>query len=103
MDTTQHIQDTIRFVWNTTPSSKVQQARCSIHPAFHYTPLGGESIISMEYTPLICTCEAVLNKFCSIDYNLKSVRCCFCHAVIPLPANYAKAISPQKLPFELSP
>lgn len=103
MESGEDVEDTIRFIWNTTASSKVEQARCSIHPAFHYTPLGGENTVSIEYQPLMCTCEAVLNRYCPIDFNLKTVRCCFCQSVIPLPSNYAKAISPKKLPFELSP
>lgn len=36
--------DSIRFIWNVTPNTKVQQARSVIHPAFHYTPLGNQNI-----------------------------------------------------------
>lgn len=91
--------DSIRFIWNVTPSSKVQQARSIIHPAFHYTPLGSQGINKLEYTPLFCSCEAVLNKFCSIDFNLKTVRCCFCQSSTPLPQAYVQSISPKKLPY----
>lgn len=91
--------DSIRFIWNVTPSSKVQQARSIIHPAFHYTPLGSQAINKLEYTPLFCSCEAVLNKFCTIDFNLKTVRCCFCQSSTPLPQAYVQSISPKKLPY----
>jgi hypothetical protein len=98
--------DSIHFIWDITPNSKVQQARSAIHPAFHYTPyspLPRANDRSLEYTPLTCNCEAVFNKFCPVDFNLKSIRCCFCQAVSPLPPEYAKVISPQKLPYELMP
>ena len=65
--------DSVRFVWNTTPSSKVQQARSIIHPALHYSPLAASGVTRLEYAPLTCSCEAILNKFCSIDYNKKAV------------------------------
>jgi hypothetical protein len=39
--------DSIQFIWNVTPSSKVQQARSVIHPAFHYTPLGNQNIAKL--------------------------------------------------------
>lgn len=48
--------DSIRFIWNATPSSKQQQARSVIHPAFHYTPLANQAINKLEYTPLFCSC-----------------------------------------------
>lgn len=95
--------DSIRFIWNATPSSKLQQARSVIHPAFHYTPLANQAKSKLEYTPLFCSCEAVLNKFCTIDYNLKTVRCCFCQTVTPLPQAYVQFISPKKLPYEFMP
>ncbi len=95
--------DPIRFIWNVTPSSKLQQARSVIHPAFHYTPLANPNVARLEYNPLACSCEAVFNKYCPIDYNMKSIRCCFCQNIMPLPANYAKSISPKKLPYELMP
>ena len=95
--------DAIRFVWNSTPSSKVQQARSIIHPALHYAPLAANDLPRLEYVPLTCTCEAILNKFCPIDYNKKTVECCMCNATNPLPPQYAKVISPDKLPYELMP
>lgn len=93
----------MRFIWNRTPSSKVQQARSIIHPAFHYTPLAVANVTRLEYAPLTCACEAVLNKFCPIDYTKKAVECCFCNAINPLPPQYAKTIAPGKLPYELAP
>ncbi len=29
----------MRFIYNTTPRTKIQLAKSYIHPAFHYTPL----------------------------------------------------------------
>ena len=95
--------DSVRFIWNSTPSSKVQQARTIIHPAFHYTPLANTAVTRLEYAPLTCTCEAVFNKFSPIDFVRKTVECCFCNVVVPLPPNYAKVITPEKLPYELNP
>ena len=95
--------DSVRFIWNTTPSSKVQQARSVIHPAFHYTPLAATNVPRLEYAPLTCSCEAVFNKFSRIDFHRKTVECSFCNVSMPLPPNYAKAITPDKLPYELNP
>lgn len=90
----------IKFVWNATPNSKVQQARSIIHPAFHYTPFSEQNITTVDYPPLLCSCEALLNKFCTIDFSRKTVKCCFCNATVNLPPNYAKNIEPDRLPYE---
>ncbi|CAM6001467.1 unnamed protein product [Sphagnum balticum] len=44
-----------------------------------------------------------MNPFSHIDFNYKTVRCCFCGTVTALPPNYAQFIQPNKLPYELMP
>ncbi len=40
MEDSQQLEDNFTsFVWNRTPSSKIQQAKASIPPAVHVTPL----------------------------------------------------------------
>lgn len=95
--------DSTRFIYNVTPKSKIQLAKSAIHPAFHYTPLEFPNITQLEYNPLTCACEAVFNKFCPIDYNNKTIKCCICGTITGLPGNYAKQIQPGKLPYEFMP
>lgn len=92
--------DPLRFIYNVTPSSKVLQGKSAIPAAFHYTPQEKLACAQLKYAPLTCSCEAVFNSYCEINYNQKSVRCCFCGMSVQLPANYAQNISPQKLPYE---
>ena len=51
----------------------------------------------------MCRCEGYLNKFCSVNYESKTVYCCFCKTPNSLPAKYAQNLMPGKLPFELMP
>lgn len=90
-------------MYNTAPRTKIQLAKSYIHPAFHYTPLEFPNIPQLDYNPLTCACESVFNKFCPIDFNTKSIKCCICGMISPLPANYSKHIQPGKLPYELMP
>lgn len=100
MEYQQQEYDSVRFIYNVTPRTKVQLAKSYIHPAFHYNPLEFPSISQLDYAPLTCACESIFNKFCPIDYNAKTIKCCICGNLTPLPANYAKHISPGKLPYE---
>jgi hypothetical protein len=93
----------MRFIYNTTPRTKIQLAKSYIHPAFHYTPLEYPNIAQIEYNPLTCGCEAVFSKFCPVDYNAKTIKCCICGIVTTMPPNYAKHIKPGQLPHELMP
>jgi protein transport protein SEC23 len=54
----------------------------------------------LEYAPLTCSCEAVFNPYCDINFNQKTARCCICDSVSLLPTNYAQHIQPNKLPYE---
>ena len=93
-------EDPIRFIYNVTPSTKILQGKSSIPAAFHYTPLSKLKSTFLEYSPLTCSCEAVFNPYCPIDFNQKSIRCCICGNVTQLPPNYAQHIHPHKLPYE---
>lgn len=91
----------MRFVFNSTPNSKILQGKSAMPASFHYTPLEKMELARLEYNPLNCMCEAVLNPYCPINFAMKTVQCCICGAVTALPANYAKQIEPNKLPYEL--
>lgn len=90
----------VRFIYNVTPSSKILQGKSAIPAAFHYTPQEKLTCNLLEYAPLTCSCEAVFNAHCEINFTQKTVRCCFCGINSQLPANYAQHISPHKLPYE---
>lgn len=75
--------------------------KSSIHPAVHYTPLEEDEVYSLTYNPLSCTCGAIMNGYCPIDYASKTIRCCLCNTSERMPANYAQNIKPDNLPFEL--
>lgn len=91
----------IRFIYNATPNTKILQGKSAIPPAFHYTPLENQHLQPMNYVPLHCTqCEAAMNPYCPINMQQKTVRCCICGAILPLPPNYAQHIQPNKLPYE---
>ena len=92
--------DPIRFIYNTTPSSKLLQGKSSIPAAFHYTPQERMQVQTIDYAPLTCSCEAVFNPFCEINFNQKTAKCCICGASTQLPTNYAQHIQPNKLPYE---
>lgn len=95
--------DPIRFIYNTTPSTKILQGKSSIPAAFHYTPQEKMPVQVLEYAPLTCSCEAVLNPYCEINFAQKAAKCCICGAYTQFPANYAKEIQPNKLPYEFLP
>lgn len=92
--------DPIRFIYNSTPNTKILQAKSSIPAAFHYSPCAKKDIACLEYIPITCQCEAVHNPFSQINFNQKSVRCCICGTTSQLPGNYAQSINPNKLPYE---
>lgn len=91
----------VRFVYNVTPSSRILQGKSAIPAAFHYTPQEKLKCAVLEYAPLTCACEAIYSTYCEINFQQKSVRCCFCGAINQLPHNYAQHIAPNKLPYEL--
>lgn len=92
--------DPVRFVYNSTPNSKILQAKSAIPAAFHYTPQEKMDVIRLDYIPITCQCEAILNYYCPINFQAKTVRCCICGNMMALPPNYAQHIQPHKLPFE---
>lgn len=73
--------------------------RIAVPPAVHYSPLANLEIATLEYTPVTCKCEAMLNKFNPINFNLKTFTCVFCQTVQQLPPGYANQISPDRLPY----
>ncbi len=90
----------VRFIYNSTPNTKILQGKSAILPAFHYTPFENNNLIPINYIPIHCNkCEAVMNHYCEINFNQKTVRCCICSTVSNLPANYAQVIQPNKLPY----
>jgi protein transport protein SEC23 len=93
-------EDPIRFVYNTTPKTKILQGKSAIPSAFHYSPQEKIDVPLLEYCPLTCSCEAVYNPFCDLNFNQKTAKCCFCGNINQLPPNYAQHISPNKLPYE---
>lgn len=90
----------MRFIYNQTPSTRILQAKSSIPAALHYTPLEKMDLPRLEYVPITCQCEALFSHYSHINYNQKTVTCCFCRATTSLPANYAQKIHPNQLPYE---
>ena len=52
---------------------------------------------------LACTCRALLNPYCQVDFRSKLWVCPFCAARNYFPPHYAENISKQNLPAELIP
>ena len=50
-----------------------------------------------------CTCRALLNPYCQVDFRSKLWVCPFCAARNYFPPHYAENISKQNLPAELIP
>lgn len=44
----------VRFVYNSTPNTKILQGKSAIPPAFHYTPLES-TLTPLNYVPLHCS------------------------------------------------
>lgn len=94
--------DAIRFSWNNLPPSKMSQMKLVIPSCVLYSPNKDlESLALVEYEPLKCKCNAVVNPFCTVDFRLKSWACVFCGSRNNFPTHYAQHISEENLPAEL--
>ena len=84
----------------TSPLLKVVPVGCL------YTPLKERpDLPPVCYEPMECsrpTCRAVLNPFCTVDFQSKLWVCCFCSQRNQFPIQY-KDISEVNLPAELVP
>ena len=60
-----------------------------------------ENMPYVEYDPQRCKCGAVLNPFCTVDYNNKYWLCPFCSSRNRFPQQYADNISETNKPVEL--
>ncbi|EKE41607.1 Sec23 protein, putative [Entamoeba nuttalli P19] len=72
-------RDGIRFTWNTWVSTS-QEARKNLHIPIGclYSPLLPKPLIA-DRAPIKCShCGAVINPYCSVDYNSNLWTCCFC-------------------------
>ena len=72
--------DAVRFSWNKFVSTKQMLTRAVVPMGCLYTPKKDlENIAYVEYDPLKCSCEAIINPFCNIDYQNKYWLCPFCN------------------------
>ena len=61
----EEIKDGIRFSWNTIPPTKLALTRAVLPLGVHYTPYKEiDESNRMEYEPLRCKCQAILNPYC---------------------------------------
>lgn len=68
----------------------------------HYTPYKDlENLALVEYEPLRCKCQAILNPYCQVDFRSKFWTCPFCSSRNPFPQHYAEHISEKNLPAEV--
>jgi len=97
-------QDGVRLSWNVWPHSRLGAAKCVVPFTATYAPNAPlENMPVVPYEPIHCkTCGAVLNAYCSVDFNSKLWICPFCHARNHFPPHY-QAISETNLPAELFP
>jgi protein transport protein SEC23 len=109
--------------WDVTSSEELTGTRLSFHcwPASRleanrsvapfgalYTPLKKLAPqctppIALAYEPIRCTCHAVLNPYCQVDFMSKLWTCPFCLQRNHFPPHYAENITEQNLPAELIP
>lgn len=98
--------DGVRFSWNVVPTNRIEATRMVVPVACLYTPLKERpDLPPVCYEPLECsrpTCRAVLNPFCTVDFQSKLWVCCFCAQRNQFPIQY-KDISEANLPAELVP
>jgi len=95
-------QDGVRMNWNHLPNSKASALKNILPPCILYSPFKDyEQLMTLEYEPLKCRCQAIINPHCQIDFKTKSWFCIFCSSRNQFPSHYAQHISEQNLPAEL--
>ena len=98
-----------RFSFHVWPSSRLEATRCIAPFGVLYTPLknvsqsGSAPPQALPYEPIRCSCHAVLNPYCQVDYRSKLWVCPFCLQRNHFPPHYADNITESNLPAELIP
>eukprot|EP01128_Nolandella_sp_AFSM9_P000390 TRINITY_DN10551_c0_g1_i1.p1 TRINITY_DN10551_c0_g1~~TRINITY_DN10551_c0_g1_i1.p1 ORF type:complete len:768 (-),score=147.06 TRINITY_DN10551_c0_g1_i1:41-2314(-) len=94
-------KDSVRFSWNTFPSSRVEYKKIIAPLGCIYSPLKRNPLQQVPYGPVSCSkCEGVLNPYSKVDINSKVWQCTICGTRNSMPQNYA-GISETNLPAEL--
>jgi protein transport protein SEC23 len=93
-----------RMSWNIWPSTKVDAVKIIVPVGALYTPMKTtENLQLVEYDPIYCSCGAVLNPHCMIDFHQKQWTCPFCLQRNRFPPHYAEHITETNMPAELLP
>jgi protein transport protein SEC23 len=98
----------VRLSFHCWPSSRLEATRCVAPFGALYTPLkklppSCAPPTALPYDPIRCSCHAVLNPYCQVDFRSKLWVCPFCLQRNHFPPHYAEAISETNLPAELIP
>jgi len=95
-----------RLSFHCWPSSRLEATRSVVPFGCLYTPLKKCSLSpdqALPYDPVRCSCHAVLNPYCQVDFRSKLWVCPFCLQRNHFPPHYADNITEQNLPAELIP
>lgn len=97
-----------RLSFHCWPSSRIEATRSIAPFGALYTPLKKlpqqcAPPQALPYDPIRCTCHAVLNPYCQVDFRSKLWVCPFCLQRNHFPPHYAENITETNLPAELIP
>ncbi|EEC51618.1 predicted protein [Phaeodactylum tricornutum CCAP 1055/1] len=97
-----------RLSFHCWPSSRLEATRSVAPFGALYTPLKKlppqcAPQTTLPYDPIRCSCHAVLNPYCQVDFRSKLWVCPFCLQRNHFPPHYADNISETNLPAELIP
>lgn len=97
-----------RLSFHCWPSSRLEATRSVAPFGALYSPLKKLPAqcappTALPYDPIRCSCHAVLNPYCQVDFRSKLWVCNFCQKRNHFPPHYADAISETNLPAELIP
>ena len=94
----------VRLTWNYFPTTPEHEEKLAIPLAALYTPTRPvEGLAQVDYKPVMCmekNCKAILNPFCTVQYNTKTWSCAICGTNNNLPKHY-HGITETHRPAEL--
>lgn len=94
-------RDGVRMTWNVWPIQKTEYTKQAVPIACLYSPR--RDAVQLSYEPVFCqapACRAILNPYCTVNFQTQDWCCAFCRKRNLLPAHY-KDITPSDLVPEL--
>ena len=92
----------VRSTYLALPNSQALLDQLEAPLALQYTPKKDiEELQCLDYNPVKCSCGAIVNPYCTINYNSKSWFCCVCQKNNKFPGFYAQNLDSNALFPEL--